>query len=232
MKLFIALSLLVTSASFAQDSNLLPTQETSESVNTNLAPIEEDKLQISFGISHSLANKLTFGSSRIIYSSGYAEDGNSNSELKNPIGLTLGAQKIQSRGWGYSGFLTYEPNIKVTSYRDEFGGRVDSGDYSNIPEMSLYTIEGNAVFGFGSFYTPLGLNFTTGTYSSRSTSVKLRGAFGLQAGLGYSASAQLKLELFYRLRQLALEENFSRGQKIEYGTGQMSGLAVQSRFLF
>lgn len=242
MKKLLLLAHLLLSINFvhAQDSDSSENLDSAEEPARAPAPTLKPKIQkrppkasswiIVGGLGYHSTSKINF---KNVSASGVLNTHEVSFAIGSAFEITAAAMYSEKDSWGAFGALTYQSKREI--------GDVDLGNGSFLrytggrPSIQLTLLEAGGLYRWSEFYIPLGFNYSIASYTdisdSSGTSTSLNGAMGFQAGAGYFLTDKICIEALIKMASISGKAS-TASVNLDYGTGNLTGLALQVRYIF
>lgn len=179
---------------------------------------------VSIGVGYNAANTIEMKDVPFIL----AQDGKVDVtyETQGAPLLVLGFDRTAKYSYTLGLNASYEFDRKITSMNNSQGFRTYL-DPQETPTLALLAVNANVGFRFSAISVFAGANYLSPQMrATKDTNFSIVGKVGAQAGIGATSSSGLIFELMYKEQNLAFKT-----KDLEL-PGKMSGLFVQTRYLF
>jgi hypothetical protein len=232
MKLFIMALLTVCEFALAQD--VAPQSTPAPLAPAAVEPIKAaSPIKISVYALVSSASKIEF--KNITATAGnLSGTGSMTMNSDSAAGLGIDFTQSESNDWGWSAGASYDSERKINSMNLTLNGTSGSGVYVLKPTFSFVLLYANAMYRWGKFYLPFGLNYSIPTFNRSADAVgtlSVGGALGAQFGGGFQASERVSVEVLNRIVGVTATST-AGAYAYDYGTGYSGGLQLNLKYSF
>jgi hypothetical protein len=184
---------------------------------------------------YSISNKAKFD--KVSFSSGgNSVSGTYEASVDSAFYVGGGAIYTPNNAFGYSASLVFEMKREISSVVISSGGNSTTNTYTSKPSLQFIYVEANALYRMDQFYVPFGINYSMPTFTQSPESngtFNIKGALGWQIGLAFIANENLHLSALWRVTSGEASGSYpSIPLDVNFGTGNLGGLAFQANYLF
>jgi hypothetical protein len=184
---------------------------------------------------YNVGNKAKFGSIKGTVSN-IPVTGNYEASVESAFYIGGGAIYAPTHSLGFSSSLVFEMKRDISGYSATVNGNSVTSTYTNKPLFQFMYVETNGLYRLEQFYFLGGVNYSIPSFtpsSGSSSALEVSGALGWQVGVGFVVNENLHLNGYWkRLAAEASEKDASISADLQYGTGNLDGLAFQANYLF
>lgn len=221
--------------SAAKEPLAQPLQKPKKQTTAPEEPVQDDRWRFAVGLGYIVtAHGAAFDS--IYYSDGSSSGiGTAELEYEATYSLLLEARYLPKRSWGFTGGLNYEGERKFDKGSLTINGtKVILTGGSGASSLQQTTLYANAVYRWGWFYLPFGVNATQLTFTPAEGfdgSYDEAGMMGAQLGAGFVVDDHFALELTSWVTTMELT-TLDGTESLDYGEGILPSLYLFAKYVF